>query len=157
MMGSERSLLERIIADREIFRALPLAEQQAISAELASIGENPGVTFTPSSIVTSEVEGLESFLPQQWFYRDKQTGNFRMGDPFAGREDQSKKLCDRIFALSRALADAERRLKYALSAIETGRSEPLFIARDDIRNYFEDRASLSKGSTDGERAQGDPE
>jgi hypothetical protein len=39
------------------------------------------------------------------------------------------------------MREAERVLKYALEAIDTGRSEPLFVARDTIRNYFEDTAT----------------
>ena len=41
-------------------------------------------------------------------------------------------------------ARVELLLKYALEAIETGRSEPLFIARDAIRNYFNDRNEALK-------------
>ncbi len=45
-----------------------------------------------------------------------------------------------IEAQSATINEANTILKWVLTAIETGRSEPLFVARDTIRNYFEDAA-----------------
>ncbi len=47
---------------------------------------------------------------------------------------------DRIEALAADNARQRSLLKYALEAIETRRSEPLFAAGDSLRNYFEDAA-----------------
>jgi len=47
--------------------------------------------------------------------------------------------------------EAEALLKVVLEAIESGRSEPLFIARDTIRNYFADRDT--DGSPEGRDAK----
>jgi len=68
-------------------------------------------------------------------------------------------LLDRIALLEEAVREADgaldandRLLKSVLAAIDTGRSEPLFIVRDQLRNYFEDKAKAL--STEGSRERG---
>ncbi len=47
--------------------------------------------------------------------------------------------------------DVERVLQQVLDAIDTGRNEPLLIARDTVRNFMEDRRAAMGGQSEFDR------
>lgn len=62
--------------------------------------------------------------------------NLRIGEQPAPPADARENAVD-------GLRSAETAVRYALAAIDTGRSEPLFIARDILRNWLADHSALS--------------